>query len=151
MWRLPQKTDGDLWSLETHIGEIIAFAFAFLVLFIAWLPQRDKTKGDDRMICKRCGKEAPQTLIKSWEMKGRRPKVGKAKTIVLTVYECTLCGKRWREGKVKEDWEAMKPCPIKACKHQWKTEEGLLYHLYQRHRKFDIIKALWELMRKHEV
>ena len=37
-----------------------------------------------------------------------------------------------------------KPCPIPGCTYKWKTLDGLMAHLFQRHRKADLIKWMLE-------
>jgi len=38
--------------------------------------------------------------------------------------------------------EKLKPCVIEGCKHNWKKRDGLEAHLYLRHRKSELVKAL---------
>lgn len=40
------------------------------------------------------------------------------------------------------------PCPVEGCTFRAYKEEGLFGHLYERHRKVDLIRAILELLRE---
>lgn len=42
----------------------------------------------------------------------------------------------------------MKPCPIPGCGRKWKTVDGLMAHLFQRHRKAELIKWILQRLEK---
>ena len=43
-------------------------------------------------------------------------------------------------GRLKDS----RPCPIKGCEKGWKTLDGLTAHLFQSHKKADLIKWMLE-------
>ena len=47
---------------------------------------------------------------------------------------------------LKSHEEKVKPCPIEGCKYHWISLDALFGHLYNNHRKNEIIKALLEAL-----
>lgn len=56
---------------------------------------------------------------------------------------------RWRDKALKMlSWLPPHPCPIKGCTYKWRLKDTLGLHLYQRHRKGELVTHVLDEMIK---